>query len=402
MTSLLVLLLFAPDGANSVEPVGRGAWENLQDPVARRVSSVLAGAPLRRGFVSVVPLYARVPSEAGASNARRVLWLADDNGGKELVENGRAYLRVLNPSDKRVLIPNGAVYLGEQREVHVARDAIIPGNFAALFPARANELTPGTPGEIDAMKCVGLLPPKAAGALLNGHTDFSNKVLRQWWRLFREKGYVALSRRTQVSKLTAKLRNACGPLHTARARTAVGGVFLIAGEPIAAHVFSSHDLFIDALPDLLRSVAVQARWYQLQLGGAPGSFYARLSRASALSDEQARAVAYLRNMTGAKSRWSESYGEGEEMVSRHERERAMGHAVLDHQRRVVHIGYYSLQELWPQQKPNANDPNLPPPPGTPPGPSGSETPPGQVDRKPRPSLSEERQRERRPGPRPPR
>jgi len=392
MTALATLLLLAaPFSAR--EPIGQGAWGKETDPVARRVSSVLAGAPIRRGFLTVVPLHARVPSEARMDEGGPGFAGPSLEGG-EVPKGNHGYLRVRNERERPVLVLAGSVFVGpDAREVFLARDGVVPAGFAALFPSRPNDAFPSARAE-DGMECLGVLPPLATGLLLHGQERFQAAVLQRWVQLLREESYVELARSSGVAGLWQAMRSLCRPLTSHSNPTAIGAVFLLGGRPVAAHLFATHELFAKALPDLLMGLAIQARELQLRYGPAAVTAYAQLSKVAASADEQANAVSWLRNLVPVRGRQSESYGEGSEQLILSARSRTVGHAILDHRRVVIHIGYYELGSHWPGERPNGD---LPPRPGRP-GPGGSEASPGEIDRKARPSLAEARQRARRPGP----
>jgi hypothetical protein len=391
MTALATLLLLTAPFAR--EPVGQGGWSKETDPVARRVSSVLAGAPIRRGFVTVVPLHARVPSEAQMDLGGPGFAGPSLEGG-EVPKGTHGYLRLRNDHPRPVLVLAGTVFVGPNaREVFLARDGVVPAGLAALFPARVNDALPSARAERD-MECLGVLPPLATGLLLHGRERFQAAVLQRWVQLLREESYVELARSPGVASLWQAMRSHCRPLTSGGNATAVGAVFLLGGRPVAAHVFATHELFAKALPDLLMGLAIQAREVQLRYGPAPATAYAQLSKVAATADERANAVSWLRNLLVARGRQSESYGEGSEQLILSARSRTVGHAILDHRRVVIHIGYYGMGDQWPGAQPGGD---LPPRPGRP-GPGGSEASPGEIDRKARPSLAEARQRARRPGP----
>ncbi|MHC4341837.1 MAG: hypothetical protein ACYSX0_16690 [Planctomycetota bacterium] len=392
MTALATLLLLAAPFSTR-EPVGQGAWDKETEPVARRVSSVLAGAPIRRGFLTVVPLHARVPSEARMAEGGPGFAGPSLEGG-EVSKGKHGYLRLRNEGPRPLLVLAGSVFVGpDAREVFLARDGVVPAGFAALFPARVNDAFPSARAERD-MECLGMLPPLATGLLLHGQERFKAAVLQRWVQVLREESYVELARSSGAASLWQAMRSHCRPLASDSNSTAVGAVFLLGGRPVAAHLFATHRLFAKALPDLLMGFAIQARDLHLRYGPTPATAYAQLSKVAASADEQAKAVNWLRGLIAARGRQSESYGEGSEQLILSDKSRTVGHAVLDHRRVVIHLGYYALGSHWPGARPNGD---LPPRPGRP-GPGGSEASPGEIDRKARPSLAEARQRARRPGP----
>ena len=209
------------------------------------------------------------------------------------------------------------------------------------------------------------------------------------WGRLGEPSFFVLQQRPIIYRRYLKLDKSIQPIASAYADTAVGAVFLIGSRPVAAHVFATHDLYRGALPDLLRGLCVQAQEV------------AQFDRDAALAepfDARGRAVAFLRNAIRVPGTRGESYGEGFETISLDEADTVVGHAIIDHNHAVQHAGFYVLGAYWPNRNRAAGPGSGGGVPPRPPNGGGSETPPGVVDRKPRPSLAESRQRERRPGP----
>jgi hypothetical protein len=377
---LVALLLAAPVVVR--DPVGQGAWERNPDPVFRRVSSLLAGTPVESALVTIVPLYARMPSEAGHGIAGPV-WLPRTLEGKLLVDGGKMFLRIWNPEERSVFVPAGAVFRTGKFEAIAARDAVVPAEFAALLPVTVQGR--GVDGSV--WKPEGVATPLAAAALLHGGVDFRT-VLAGWGRLG-EPSFFALQQRPDIHRRYLKLDKGVEPVSAAYADTAVGAVFLIAGRPVAAHVFATHELYRGALPDLLRGLAVQAQEV------------VQFDRDAAMAepfDARGRAVAFLRNAIRVRGARGESYGEGFETISLDEADAVVGHAIIDHSHVVQHAAYLVLGAYWPNRNRGGQAGGRGGVPPRPPSGGGSETPPGVVDRKARPSLAESRQRARRPGP----
>jgi hypothetical protein len=376
MRAATTLLLFAALAA--AEPVGRIGWERDRDPLRRRLASLCTGEPIRAGAVTVVPLFARVPSEAG--HGREVdleLASAETRASSQDVPAG--YLRVATELDVPVLVVAGTVYSDGRRARAIARDAVIPARFTALLPVA--EIAGGS-GTGRAFVPLASLPPRSTARLLHGGTEPEPvfRVLRGANGTYREvlfRADVASRRRA----LHAKTRF----LDEARARTAVGAMFLVGNRAVAAHVFDTHRLFLDALPGLLWSVAVQARAAELQDA-------AEAHRLAALADGEGRALAMLRSLRQARVDATESYGTGFDLAIVDEQGAAVGQAVLSHGRRVVHIACFDLAGLpgTPTAAQPGDDPARPPDAG------GSETAPGVVDRRPRPSVADARERARKP------
>ncbi len=376
-----VLVLLAPGLLR--EPVGQGGWWKQTDPVSRRVASLLAGAPVDAGRVTVVPLFARVPSEAGHGRPVELAWDVGGIAGRVLHDGGRLYLRVINPTERAIFVPAGAVFAVGGFEVFVERDALVPPDFAALFPARASAVPDG---DLDRdFRWRGILPPAATGVLLHGAIPFAQATVARWRLHGGAATYAAVLRSPGVVRKQDALERKCRRLADAAGGTAVGAVFLIGDRPVAAHVFRTHALFMAALPDLLHGVAVQAREWEVRAGG-PQALGQGLSRRSA----HGRAVAFLRRAIGVTGSWTESYGAGFEVIVRSAPQTVLGHAVVDPRRSVLHAAYYVLGEYWPGAARRPTRPNPPRPPDD----GKSEDSPGAVARKPRPSIAEKRELER--------
>lgn len=383
LAKVAALVLLAPGLVR--EPIGQGGWHKQTDPVSRRVASLLAGAPVEAGNVTVVPLFARVPSEAGHGRPVELAWDVGGIAGRVVTDGGRRYLRVINPTERALFVPAGAVFAVGALEVFVERDAMVPPDFAALFPARVGA---GAVDDSDRdFRWCGILPPAATGVLLHGAVPYQQATVARWRLHGGATTYSAVLRSTGVVRKQDALERKCRRLSDAAAGTAVGAVFLIAERPVTAHVFRTHALFLAALPDLLHGVAVQAREWEVRAGG-PQALARDVSRRSA----HGRAVAFLRQAIRAKGSWTESYGAGFEVIVRSPPQTVVGHAVVDHRRSVLHVAYYVLGEYWPgvPQQPRTG----PTPPGPPPDDGKSETAPGVVARKPRPSIAEKREQTR--------
>ena len=373
---LLVLAPWVP-----LEPVGRGDWESDADPVVRRWSSLLAGAPVRVGSMTVVPLFARVPGEAGTPGAGAA-W-PERLGVTAVFERQRLYLRLENTKDRPVLVAAGTGFENGRSEAFTERDVIVPPRFAVLVPAAANTRLPPPP-DGTRLSEGALLPANAAAALLHPQGALQPAA----WNLHGgATRYAGAVRSPAVVHATRSLIARCRPLEGERAGTAVGCVLLVGNWPQAAHVFASHELFVDALPDLLQGLAVRAVEERFH-GGGEGP----LARLAEWGDPVGRSLAFVRTLLQAPSERAESYGEGFETLQTSNRDRAVGHAVLDLRGTVVHACFLAMEGAWPGHVGGPNRPPTPQPPtgGTP------ETAPGVVDRKPRPSIAEARQRERRP------
>jgi len=374
----VVLLLLAPPVAR--EPVGLPGWERTGDPLQRRVSGLLAGEPVVSGPATVVLLFARVPSEAGHGTESAISWARGDLRARFLVEDGQGYLRIANRSAEPVLVPAGSVFVRGGIEVAVARDAVVPPDFDALVPAAP--LRPPSAQGVDLAR-MGTLPPLGTGALLAGVPAFDAALA--WQRALRGEELLlpvlrsggTLARRDAL--LTALGRDVGGS-----GGTAVGAIFLVGDRPLAAHVFARHDLFVEALPDLLLGLAVAVRDAELREGRA-------LKRRLTAPDARSRAVAWLRGISGVDPKWCESYGAGFEAVTMSADRMAVGHAVVDPQRSLIHAGFFAVIAF---PSPAALASSTPPdPPSNP-----DETAPGVRERKPRPTFEDERRNARSPRP----
>ena len=384
MTSLALLLLLAPAVAR--EPVGNADWDRIEDPLERRVASLLAGEPVSAGLATIVPLYARVPSEAGEGSKADVTWAAGDLCGRVLIEEDRVYLRITNPTQGAVFLAAGTVFAEKNLEVAVARDAILPPGFAALVPAAPLGSNNGTQD----LGRAGLLTPAATGALLLGMPAFNNTIADA--RSLRgEESYLAVLASGVVVSRRDVLATRVAPCVRGLGGTAVGAVFLVGNRPVAAHVFARFDLFLDALPDLLRSLAVAVRDEEIRVGPAA------VRQQAAAADARGIALAWLREAMRVRAGWSESYGAGFETLTASPTQMTLGHAVVDQRRVLVHAGFYALQ-LWPQ--PQTGGPGtIPDDPPNPPG-NPNETPTGFRERRPRPTVEDERRGELNPNPGP--
>jgi len=377
-------LLLAPGLVRA--PVGSGDWERIEDPLQRRIASLLCGEPVVSGTVVVVPLYARVPSEARGGQGVR--WLGDGITGRLLFEDGRPWLRVLNPNPYPVFVAAGTVFEWGGREVCVARDAVVPAEFAALFPAFTANGVAGESQELHPL-AGGVLGPRVTGALLHPSANSGGALAEM---LQGQGSYKALLQRPRLRVKHGQVVKRCTALENDLSGTVVGAVFFVGDEPVAAHVFAGHELFWAALPDLLQGVTAQARAEEARLGGPN-----ELLLAAKLGSHAGRALALLRNFANVEGEWSESYGAGFEVTLMNESEGVVGHAVVDHSRTVLHAGLYPLGWWWPAGA-NARPAGgrAPEPPRRPPDQGNDETAPGVIERKARPSVSEQRERGRKP------
>jgi hypothetical protein len=376
------------------EPVGLSGWQKHRDPVQRRVESLLAGEPLRSGMVSIVPLFARVPSEARHGEEPVPRWAGFELRGEEITADGQVFSRIRNRTKQAVFVCAGTYLRSGRRELHLTRDGIVPAEFAALFPARTNHQTVAADHEEWGFRVKGVLPPLATGLLLHRRDRKAEVVLEPWLRRFQAPGFGEIDSHAHVIKTFKQLRRASASMLDAKHVTMVGAVFLVAGEVVGAHAFSTRGMFVESLFPLLRGLSIQAATRDLGVGRIGSDRWRRLRTLNVMTDSRARAVAFLRGVAQAESRWGESYGEGFEVLIQAAEQRSVGHAVVDHRRRVVHLAYYALGAAFNDGPAGTV---LRPPVGRP-NQGGSEAPPGQIDRKARPSLEEARTRPRRQGP----
>jgi len=376
----VLLLILAPPAAR--EPVGGWDFEHLTDPLGRRVGSLLAGEPIYMGAVSIVPLHARVPSEAGHGSPPTVLWADDRLVARFLTEDGESYLRVVNPSPDAILLSAGTVFAHGRVEVAVARDVVIPADFAAIVPAAPLRSSPATTD----LTRIGRIPPRATGSLLAGMPAFQG-ALAGISALRGENLLVTALRSGPVQTRKSALVKACVPGMEEGFRTVVGAIFLVADRPVSAHVFARHDLFMAALPDLLLGISLAAREEEVRNG--------RPQPGKEPVDVRGIAVGWLRALLRTDISWSESYGAGFEMLSVSSGLSAVVHAVADASGALVHAGFYTAVAI--PRAGNPNGPGTPPP--DPPG-NPDETPTGFRQRRARPTVEDQRRGQINPNPGP--
>jgi len=299
-----------------------------------------------------------------------------------VLDQGRLYLRLDNTKDRPVLVQAGTVFSDGRSEVYTARDVLVPARFAVLVPAAPNPRTPAA-REGALLAAGATLPAGATGALLHREGAIAPDAWSVHGGVLH---FEAALRSPPVRGKTGALLARCRGLKDERGATAVGCVLLVANRPQAAHVFATHGLFLEALPDLLGGLAIRAREEELRQGDPSAAV--QLAR---WGDPVGRSLAFVRAMLRVPAERAESYGEGFETLRMSARERALGHAVVDLRGTVVHAALYALEESWPQEAAGRREPPVPQPPtgATP------ETAPGVIDRKARPSIAEARQRARR-------
>lgn len=382
MSPAALLLLLAP---MLREPVGRGMPGEEADPLRLRIATLLVGEPVTRGLVTVVPLHARKPSEAARGGGVR--W-APGGLRAQAVKDRRFYLRVTNDGKEPVFLPAGALFQQGPCGYRVQRDAVIPPGFAALLPMETPPLIGGDQVTKDPAEYAGLLP----GAIVASWFHEAQVDVA----VFGDGSSVMDARANgRSTRALQALLAGVGGMPPSLEETLVGVVLLVAGRIESAHLCGSHELLQGMLPDLLRTAVMREQ----QVAALSEEPWGSIQRRALEVPAQALVLARLRALLDAEATWSESWGEGHEVNVVVRRERAVGHGIVSHDLDLIHAAFYWLHENW-REPINPNRPGWRPPsgPGGTPGRPGSETAPGEVDRKPRPSLEEERQRERRPGP----
>jgi hypothetical protein len=167
----------------------------------------------------------------------------------------------------------------------------------------------------------------------------------------------------------------------------VGLVLVVGDRPVAARIFARHDLFEEALPDILLGFAVAVSDVESPQGDA-----GHLVPAEA----RGRAIGWLRSVARTRAPWGESFGAGFETVFTCSAPSAAVHGVADQQRSLVHAGFYALPPAAQQGQGGPGGPSEPP---TPPD-KPDETPTGFRERRPRPTVEDERRSGLNPNPGP--
>jgi hypothetical protein len=311
-----------------------------------------------------------------------VLWADDRLVARFLVDGAESYLRVVNPSPDTLLLAAGTVFARGEVEVAVARDIVIPGDFAALVPAAALRAA----GPATDLARAGRLPPEATGSLLAGLPAFHG-AMADVRALRGEEHLVAVLRSSPVQSRRSALAAASRDDVEGAPGTVVGAVFLVGDRPVAAHVFARHDLFMAALPDLLLGLAVAARDEEIRHG--------RLAPRKPPVDAKGRALGWLRSLLRTKASWSESYGAGFETLAVMPSRSAVLHAVIDQKGALVHAGFLAALAL-----PGAVNGRVAPLPPPEPPTNPDETPTGFRERRPRPTVQDERRGDINPNPGP--
>jgi hypothetical protein len=276
-----------------------------------------------------------------------------------------------------VFLAAGTVFAGGGVEAAAARDAVIPPEYAALVPAAA--LRGGGGADLEP---AGALPPHATAALVAGLPAFLPEM-----RSFVLRGddrYTALMASGPVRARRDALMALVKPMTGGFGGTMVGAVLVVGDRPVAVRIFARHDLFLEALPDMILGFAVAVRDEQL---GAPDASHI------APVEARSRALGWLRAVVRTRGAWTESYGAGFETVFTTAMPSAAVHAIADHQHSLVHAGFYSIRES-PQAQ--LGEPSVPPPPPDTP----DETPTGFRERRPRPTVEDERRSDQNPNPGP--
>ncbi|MGQ0614639.1 MAG: hypothetical protein ACT4PV_12965 [Planctomycetaceae bacterium] len=366
-----LLILLAPEWR---VPVLAEPLVDSDDPVLRRLASLMVGQATRAGRVTLVPLYARVPSEARLGPAEPI-WGASPQPGLVVAEGSALYLRVRNPSDAPRLIPAGCRFGTDERPLWIDHDLLLPPRFACLVPFTGFAVPtdggclPGT-----------LAAPSIAGRLLRENASL--ELLGQ--RVGSVEALAALASAARVEQSAKRLRAAAAPLLDAFGGTATGIVLLLGDDVVAVHLLASHDLLLAALPDLLRSAA-QEEELALLLGLPPAP--PRFSNPGREDPAIRGVLPCLRRLLEMRGDWQESFGAGFEVSYASSQTGYAGAGVVSAEQRLVHAAFYRAPR---EARQGGGGAPLPPQ-----GPGGEEAP-GAVARKARPTLEEERQRERRP------
>jgi len=333
----MLVFLLAPFAVRA--PVGLEGWDADTDPVHHRVGGLLAGEPVLMGSVAIVPLHARVPSEARWDREAAPRWAREPLSGRIVRERDHLYLRLANPGPEPLLVVAGTAFAAGKAEVYLARDAVVTPRFAALLPIRAQGGP--IPKGPDPLKRIGVLPPLSAGAILLDRGTLAMRTMKLWRKAGNGGLFRGFCDQAEVRRLRLGLERAAKGLLRLESPTLVGAVFLIGNRPAAAHVFATRELFAAALPDLLAGIAGQARLAEIDAGGR-----APVALRAVKGDARGRALAFLRGMLGRAGEWSESYGQGFEILVRNARDGVIGHGLVTHRHRVVHVAFLMLGGWW--------------------------------------------------------
>jgi len=378
------ILLAAPVFAR--EPVGHGEWDRLPDPVHQRLSSLLVGDPLRNYGITIVPIHARVPSEAGHGRTDLPRLVGKKVVARPLFEDGRWFLRVVNDGEDAVFLPAGLCLARAKDEFYLARDTVIKGEFAAIVPGVRLGLDENE-DEDENMAALGFITPELvasiAGPIGARHVN---------WTSYVAENFRTATERSINAQRSTVLVKAAATLLDGDDATIVGAAFFIGATPVAAHVFADTRTFLAALPGLLQGVALQeVRWARFSTKQA-------LVHAARQLDGRARTLGILRRIVALRGASKESHSAGTEVLYVDARD-GFAQALLSEKGEPLHIAYYRggvPQKGAPARPAAGGGPPAPPaPPNDPNGPKREKSN-GEMQRTARPTAEEERVRARRP------
>ncbi len=390
MHALWLPILLAP--LVTREPVGLNEWHRAADPVHRRIGSLLVGTPIDFDAITVVPLHARVPSEAG--HARTDLPLVATGLGlaaKPMFEDGRWYLRLINDNERPVFLASGTCVASAGVEYVLTRDVVVRAKFAAITPIVKQ--IDGAPRNDEHVEVLGVLPPELV-APLSG-TMAATTI---YWQAYGEVSLRrALSRARSRARFVALQRAVAAEIGKAGQETTVGIAIFMAGVPIAAHVYLDRNTLLKSLDSILAATALQdIRWRRV---GVAKDFR---KRAHAL-DARAATLRLMRQVLYTTGERAELAGEGSHTRYIHPN---VGYydALVTESQEVLHVAY-RRGGLRPtnaggtsRRGPNGS-PAPPPGPGPTPNRPNEESN-GERARRARPTKEDERLNERRAQPTP--
>ena len=384
LRALLVLTLAVLPAAGQAEDPARKALQRLLD-------GVQFGHAVATGPTYLVPAYRGGPA-AGAGIADPLSAPAVLRA-EEVVEGDSLFLRVRNPGPVAIVLPAGAVFGSGAREVALKRGVVVPREFAVLVPARALR------GESthEQQEFVGQLPPRGAAALFD--QDPAKGVLAarlEWEQSWGVRSVAALASIKGVGGARARLAALWSMLPQSVLDSACGVVVLYKAKVQAFYVCRSPRLFRQVLPSLLDGIAVNTAAIEKRAkSDAVWLWGPDLARS--------RAAAFRRLVEQAPAALVEAFGAGFELEVRDPPAGVAGQVLLDEARRGLLGTFFNVTKHQPKAagKPGRGGAgggagNGQPPPPTPP----AESSPMQVDRKPRPSIGERRQRDRKQPPNP--
>ena len=320
-----------------------------RDPVVRRLSSLLAGAPLRHGHLSIVPLHARRPSEARAGEHALPQWRPEAIDAQRIADG---VLRLRHDLAGAVLIVPGMFFRSPSLEARLLHPEVIAADAPLHVVARTRGLG-RLRGSADRSHDRSVRNSDGAARVERGllHAEEIGRALGNadaaGWDAPTPRGLTdarpsfrtvaaAMARRLQSHGLRAHGLRA----HGLRARgggTVVGCVVLVAGQPVAAHCFASQRLFADAWPDLL-SAAIRTS-YQGFARGVPGAYLKAGARRAA---DRGRAVEILRRVIDLDARRVEVPGGGHRWEVGDEQVGFVGRGLVDRHGRVLYVGIFGV------------------------------------------------------------